>query len=106
VWLLYFARVRSEAFSVSTQFTVLTGKRREYPRGMRLVTRMAALQAELAGVGTKGILECGLLTQNAHHTRTRPAKASAVLVSGAVTLSALPEPSLTTSYLYQPVRAC
>jgi hypothetical protein len=34
------------AFSVWTEFTVPTGKRSGHPRGMALVTRMAALQAE------------------------------------------------------------
>jgi hypothetical protein len=33
-------------FSVWTQFTMPIGERSEHPRGMPLVTRMAALQAE------------------------------------------------------------
>jgi hypothetical protein len=33
-------------FSVSVEFTVLTGKRSGHPRGMPLATRMAALQAK------------------------------------------------------------
>jgi hypothetical protein len=34
------------AFSVLTEFTARPGKKREHPRGMALVTRMAALHAE------------------------------------------------------------
>jgi hypothetical protein len=37
-------------FSVSTQFTVPTGKRSERSRGMPLVTRMEELQANMRGI--------------------------------------------------------
>jgi hypothetical protein len=53
------------AFSVSTQFTVLTGKKSGRQKGMPLVTRIAALKAgrKRAGVGTNGTLECKFLSE-------------------------------------------
>jgi hypothetical protein len=53
VWMQLMATVRvrvaiyvAGAYSVWTQFKVPTGKRSEHPRGMPLLTRMAAIQAE------------------------------------------------------------
>ena len=37
--------VTAMSFSVWTEFTVATGKMREHPRGMPLVTRMQELEA-------------------------------------------------------------
>jgi hypothetical protein len=59
------------AFRVWTQCTVRTGKKSKHPRGMVLVTRMAALQAEEQGTKLNSILECKPLTDKEHHELCR-----------------------------------
>jgi hypothetical protein len=60
------------AFSVWTQFTVPAGKRSEHPRGMLLVTRMAALPVEQRRETQWHCSRAKSLFETEHRTVLRP----------------------------------
>jgi hypothetical protein len=65
-----------------------TGQRSELPRGMTLVTHVRLKRTlKRTCVGTNGILECRILSKNAHRARSAFTKSSIVSVSGPVCAS-------------------